>query len=97
MSDGAFVTTLPTHFATLREGVEMHVPETAVNVLVRNGLLTLLVWAERMAVMLAEKTPAPAQQQLHPPLNNWSQPVEEPCVPRRHGHDPRLPGNRPHP
>ena len=49
MSDGAFVTTLPTHFATLREGVEKHVPSTAANVLVRNGLLTLLVWAERMA------------------------------------------------
>ncbi|KQS81713.1 hypothetical protein ASG32_02895 [Methylobacterium sp. Leaf361] len=97
MSDGAFVTTLPTHFATLREGVEKHVPSTAANVLVRNGLLTLLVWAERMAEMLAEKTPAPAQRQFHAPLGDRSPVVEEPLVPRHSSRDPRLPGNRPHP
>ncbi|MDE3749426.1 hypothetical protein [Methylobacterium radiotolerans] len=97
MSDGAFVTTLPAHFATLREGVEKHVSSTAANVLVRNGLLTLLIWAERMAEMLAEKTPAPAQQQLHAPLGDRSPVVEEPRVPRHSSRDPRLPGNRPHP
>lgn len=97
MSDGAFVTTLPGHFSTLRKGIEKHVPETAVNAILRNGLIALLGWAEAMAHALVAMTPAPAQQQLHPPLNNWSQPVEEPCVPRRHGRDTRLPGNRPHP
>ncbi len=97
MSDGAFVTTLPTHFATLREGVEKHVPETAVNAIIRKGLIALLGWAEAMAHALVSITPAPAQQQFHAPLGDRSPVVEEPRVPRRAGNDPRLPGNRPHP
>ncbi|MET3483147.1 hypothetical protein [Methylobacterium sp. 1973] len=97
MSDGAFVTTLPTHFASLREGVEQHVPETAVNAVIRKCLLALLGWAKGLALALVAMTPAPAQQQFHAPLRNRSPVVEEPRVPRHAGRDPRLPGNRPHP
>ncbi|MFB0490222.1 hypothetical protein ABIE45_002808 [Methylobacterium sp. OAE515] len=98
MSDGAFVTTLPKHFSALSKGVEAHVPETPVNRLARGGLLILLGWAESMALTLVATTPAPpAQQQFHAPLGDRSAVVEEPCVPRRLGHDPRLPGRRPHP
>ncbi|MGU3476428.1 hypothetical protein [Methylobacterium sp. D48H] len=96
MSVGAFVTTLPGHFSTLRKGIEEHVPETAVNAILRNGLIALLGWAEAMAHALVAMTPAAAQQQFHAPLGDRSPVVEEPLVPRR-GHDPRLPGNRPHP
>lgn len=98
MADGAFVTTLPGHFSTLREGIEAHVPETAVNAILRNGLIALLGWAEAMAHALVAMTPVPAaQQQFHAPLGDRSPIVEEPRVPRHAGRDPRLPGNRPHP
>lgn len=97
MSDGAFVTTLPGHFSTLRKGIEAHVPETAVNAILRNGLIALLGWAEAMAHALEAMSPAPAQQQFHVPLGDRSPVVEEPRVPRHADRDPRLPGNRPHP
>ncbi|KAA0122148.1 hypothetical protein CIW48_19300 [Methylobacterium sp. P1-11] len=97
MSDGAFVTTLPAYFATLREGVEKHVPETAVNAIIRKGLITLLGWAEAMAHALVSITPTPLQQRFHAPLGDRSPVVEEPRVPRHSGRDPRLPGSRPHP
>ncbi|MEE7505196.1 hypothetical protein [Methylobacterium mesophilicum] len=97
MADSAFVTTLPGHFSILREGIEAHVPETAVNAILRNGLIALLGWAEAMAHALVAMTPAPAQQQFHAPLSERSPVVEEPLVPRHSSRDPRLPGNRPHP
>ncbi|MGH1574340.1 hypothetical protein ACRAWG_31425 [Methylobacterium sp. P31] len=50
-----------------------------------------------MALALMAMTPEPMQQQFHAPLGDRSPVVEEPCVPRRTGHDPRLPGKRPHP
>lgn len=97
MSNGAFVTTLPEHFSTLRQGVEKHIPETAVNAVIRTGLIALLGWAEAMAHALASITPAPVQQQFHAPLGAREPVIEEPRVPRRAGTDPRLPGKRPHP
>ncbi|MDH2313363.1 hypothetical protein [Methylobacterium brachiatum] len=98
MSNGAFVTSLPEHFSALRQGVETHVPETAVNAVIRTGLIALLGWAEAMALTLVATTPAPpAQQQFHAPLGDRSPVVEEPRVPRRAGTDSRLPGKRPHP
>ena len=97
MSNGAFVTSLPEHFSALRQGVETHVPETAVNAIIRKGLIALLGWAEAMAHALVSITPAPAQQQFHAPIGDRSPVVEEPRVPRRAGTDSRLPGKRPHP
>ncbi|XYD08840.1 hypothetical protein R1A27_28530 [Methylobacterium sp. NMS12] len=98
MSDGAFVTTLPEHLSTLRQSSELHVPQTPVNGLLRKCLLLTLGRAEVLSMGLASVTPAPAaQQQFHAPLGERSPAVEEPRVPRHSGHDPRLPGNRPHP
>jgi len=98
MSDGAFVTTLPRHFSTLRKGIEAHVPETAANRPFRMCLVALLGWAEGLALALVAMTPTPpVQQQFHAPLGARSPLIEEPLVSRRDGHDPRLPGGRPHP
>ncbi|MEG9524261.1 MAG: hypothetical protein MIL41_00510 [Hyphomicrobiales bacterium] len=99
MSDPAVMAALPDHLRTLRTQVEEHAPVFGPTAALRWTLLTLLDACEFAARQFAALTPlgAPAQQQVHAQLGDRSPVIEEPLVPRRTGHDPRLPGRRPHP
>jgi hypothetical protein len=106
MSDPATIAALPALLQAARRSVEEHAPEDGVAGFWRAALATTLCGVEMMAeclvaaipeAVLTSRRPQQHQQSFYAPLGDRSPVIEEPLAPRCRGHDPRLPGKRPHP
>ena len=98
MSNSAVLAALPGLIRATRLSVEENAPRGGLAGYRRAVLIGWLIYAETTAELLVEAVPEAAAaphrppQQIHAPIGK----SVEPLVPRRAGHDGRLPPGRPH-